>query len=55
MPEERERTGEGDDSVITIQGAISLKLIGGKVAPKLLYFVLRKELLNLSEMPPRDT
>ena len=28
-------------------GAISLKLLEGKLAPKLVYFVLRKELLNL--------
>ena len=28
------------------QGAISLKLSGGKLAPKLAYFVLRKELLK---------
>ena len=33
-------------------GAVSLKLLGGKLAPKLVYFVLRKELLNLSEMAP---
>ena len=28
-------------------GVISLKLLGVKLAPKLVYFVLRKELLNL--------
>ena len=28
-------------------GTVSLKLLGGKSAPKLVYFVLRKELLNL--------
>ena len=28
-------------------GAISLKLLGGKLAPKLVYFVLRKKLLTL--------
>ena len=28
-------------------GAISLKRLGYKLAPKLVYFVLRKELLNL--------
>ena len=28
-------------------GAISLKLLGGKLAPKLVYFVLKQELLNL--------
>ena len=28
------------------QGAISLKLLGGKLAPKVVYFVLRKELLK---------
>ena len=41
--------------VILIQGAISLKLLGGKLAPKLVYMVLRKELLNVysSETAPR--
>ena len=29
-----------------VQGTFSLKLLGGKLAPKLVYFVLRKELLN---------
>ena len=29
------------------QGTISLKLLGGKLAPKLVYFVLRKEVLKL--------
>ena len=33
-------------------GAVSLKLLGGKLALKLVYFVLRKELLNFSEMAP---
>ena len=28
-------------------GTVSLKLLGGKLAPKLVYFVLRTELLNL--------
>ena len=28
------------------KGAISLKLLGGELAPKLVYFVLRKELLK---------
>ena len=37
------------------QGAISLKLLGGKLAPKLIHFVLRKELLRLSEMAPRTS
>ena len=32
--------------------AVSLKLLGGKLAPKPVYFVLRKELLNLREMAP---
>ena len=32
-----------------------LKLSGGKLAPKLVYFELKKELLNLSEMTPRST
>ena len=37
-------------------GTISLtKLLGGKLAPNLVYLVLRKELLNLSEMAPRYT
>ena len=37
------------------QGAVSLKLVGGKLALKLVYFVLRKEykVLKLSEMVPR--
>ena len=39
----------------TCQGAVSLKPLGGKFAPKMIYFVLRKELLNLSEMAPRFT
>ena len=34
-------------------GAISQKLLGGKLAPKLIHFILRKELLRLSEMAPR--
>ena len=34
------------------QGTISLKHLGGKIAPKLVYFVLKKELLNVSEMAP---
>ena len=33
------------------QGAISLKLLGGKLAPKLVYIVLRKELLKLKWHP----
>ena len=33
-------------------GTISLKLLGGKLAPKLVHFVLRKELLHFSEMAP---
>ena len=37
------------------QGAISLKLVGGKLAPKLLYFVLKKELLNFSETAPASS
>ena len=28
------------------QGTVSLKLLGGKLAPKLVYLVLRKELLK---------
>ena len=35
-------------------GAVSLKLLGGKLAPKAVYFIMRKELLNLSEMAPLD-
>ena len=35
-----------------ILGAVSLKLIGGKFAPKLAYFELKKEPLNLSELAP---
>ena len=31
-------------------GAVfSLKLLGGKMTPKLVYFVLKKELLNVTE------
>ena len=33
--------------VFIVQGAISLKLLGGKLAPKLVYIVLGKELLKL--------
>ena len=33
-------------------GAVSQKLLGGKLAPKLVYFIPRKELLTLSEMTP---
>ena len=33
-------------------GTISLKHVGGKTAPKLVYFVLEKELINFSEMAP---
>ena len=33
--------------VFGVLGAVSLKLLGGKSAPKLVYFVLRKELLKL--------
>ena len=36
------------------QDAVSLKLLGSKLAPMLVYFVLRKELLKLSEMAPRS-
>ena len=32
---------------IKTQGTVSLKLLGGKSAPKPVYFVLRKELLKL--------
>ena len=39
---------------IPVQGTVSLKLLGGKLAPKLGYFVLRKELLNFSETVPRS-
>ena len=34
-------------------GTISLKHLGGKIAPKLVYFVLEKVLLTFSEMAPR--
>ena len=34
------------------QDSISLKLLGGKLAPKVVYFVLRKELLSLMKPPP---
>ena len=33
-------------------GAVSIKLSGAKLAPKIVCFVLRKELLNFSEMVP---
>ena len=37
------------------QDAISLKLLGGKLAPKRVYFVLKEELLSLSEIAPGET
>ena len=33
-------------------GAISLELLGGKLAPELVYFILGKELLNFGETAP---
>ena len=33
-------------------GIVSLRLLGGKFTPKLVYFVLRKELLNFSKTIP---
>ena len=36
------------------RGAISRKLLGGKLVPKLVYFVLKKELLSFSEKAPKD-
>ena len=36
-------------------GAVSLKLPRGRLTAKLVYFVLRKELLNFSETAPRIT
>ena len=39
-------TLNGDKAMHSVQGTISLKLLGGKLAPKLVYFVLRKELLK---------
>ena len=30
-------------------------VLGGKLAPELLYFALKKELLNFSEIPPTST
>ena len=33
-------------------GTISEKLLGGDVAPKLVYFVQKKGVINLSEMAP---
>ena len=35
------------------QGVVSLKPLGGKLAPELVHFVLKKELLNFSEMAPK--
>ena len=35
------------------QDTVSLELFGDKTAPKLLYFVLEKELLNFIETAPR--
>ena len=32
---------------LLLLGAVSLELLGGKLAPKLVYFALRKKLLNL--------
>ena len=42
-------------SLCTVQGAVSLKHLGGLKAPKVVYFVLEKELLNLSETAPRTS
>ena len=39
---------------IQIQGTVSLKLLGGISTPKMIYFVLEKELLDFSEMAPSD-
>ena len=39
--------------VLNAQGAISLQLLGGKLAPELVYFVLKKVLLNFSEIESR--
>ena len=36
-----------------ILGAVSLKLLGGKLALKLVYLELKKEPLNFSEIAPR--
>ena len=38
--------------IMCIKGAILLKQSRGNLAPKLVYFELEKELLNLSEMAP---
>ena len=42
----------GMDKLSVCQGAFSLKLLGGKLAPKLIYFVLRKELLKRVKWHP---
>ena len=34
-------------------GAVSLKLLGGKLAPELVCFMLNKELVNFGESMPR--
>ena len=39
-----------DLSYCLLLGAVSLKLLAGKLAPKLVYFVLENELLNFNEM-----
>ena len=44
---------EGRGTFIDL-GTISLKRLGGKLAPKLVYIVLREELLNFSEVAPRE-
>ena len=44
--------GKVNSSTFEHLGVISLKLLRGELAPKLVYFVLKKELLNFSEIAP---
>ena len=41
-------------SIIKKTKAVSLKSFGGKMAPKLVHFVLIKELLNCNERSPKN-
>ena len=50
-----ELTGRKYFTLANIQGAISLNHLEGKFTPKLVYLVLKKELLNFSETASRLT
>ena len=45
-------TGTFTLSITIRSGPVSLKPSGGKLAPKLVYFLLEKELLNFGETAP---